>query len=537
MSSKIEASVPSSPIIYPTVRPKFVLFGSSLVQFSFYEGWGATLAHLYSRQNAPQQPSLVIVYFGGNDSNHPQPDGNGTDVPLEEYKENMRKIFIHIQSLSEKTRIIFLSVPPINEEQLYGNSIPPNPPKTNESQRIYSEAGLEVCKELNIKGIDLWSAIQERSDWKEVSFIDGIHFTKEGSEVVSRKILKVLKEADWEPSLYWKDMRLEGQAYSKEKDAPELVINLEIDKDAEFQLQHLETVHQSPIAIDSEVDQISSPYDNDMKVKSEKKKEMVGTVRPKFVLFGSSIVQHSFYDHGWAAILSHLYSRQADIVLRGYSGWNSRRALQVLDILFPKNASEQPSLVIVYFGGNDSVFPHPSGLGQHVPLQEYIENMRKILIHLKFDTDPNDFQSLSEKTRIIFLGAPPVNEAQIFGNSVLLGKPLRTNESCRIYSEAGLELCRELNIKAIDLWSALQKRDDWRDVCFLDGIHLSAEGNKIVAKEILKVLKEAEWEPSLHFKLMAAEFEEDSPYDPLCPDGNTTFNISRMPFPEIMEWD
>ncbi|CAL0328287.1 unnamed protein product [Lupinus luteus] len=238
-AQEVEPSVPSSPIIYPTARPKFVLFGSSIVQFSFYEGWGATLAHLYARQvdvlvrgysgwnsraalrildkvfpkNAPQQPSLVIVYFGGNDATHPQPDGNGSHVPLEEYKENMRNIFIHVQSLSEKTRIIFLSTPPINEEQLYGDSIPSDPPKTNESHRIYSEAGLEVSNELNIKSIDLWSAIQERSDWKEVSFIDGIHFTKEGSEVVSRKILKVLKEADWEPSLYWKDMAPEYQEY------------------------------------------------------------------------------------------------------------------------------------------------------------------------------------------------------------------------------------------------------------------------------------------------------------------------------------
>ncbi|CAL0302621.1 unnamed protein product [Lupinus luteus] len=119
----------------------------------------------------------------------------------------------------------------------------------------------------------------------------------------------------------------------------------------------------------------------------------------------------------------------------------------------------------------------------------------------------------------------------------LLGKPLRTNECCRIYSEAGLELCRELNIKAVDLWSALQKRSDWRDVCFLDGIHLSAEGSKIVAKEILKLIKEAEWEPSLHFKSMPVEFDEDSPYDPLSSDGNTTSNISREPFPQTIQWD
>lgn len=39
--------------------------------------------------------------------------------------------------------------------------------------------------------------------------------------------------------------------------------------------------------------------------------------------------------------------------------------------------------MIVYFGGNDSMHPHPSGLGAHVPLNEYVENMRKIAKHLK----------------------------------------------------------------------------------------------------------------------------------------------------------
>lgn len=48
-----------------------------------------------------------------------------------------------------------------------------------------------------------------------------------------------------------------------------------------------------------------------------------------------------------------------------------------------QNATEQPALVIVYFGGNDSYRPYPSGVGPHVPLEEYIENMRKIAIHIK----------------------------------------------------------------------------------------------------------------------------------------------------------
>jgi len=32
------------------MRPKFVLFGSSIVQHSYYQGWGATLTHLYARK-------------------------------------------------------------------------------------------------------------------------------------------------------------------------------------------------------------------------------------------------------------------------------------------------------------------------------------------------------------------------------------------------------------------------------------------------------------------------------------------------------
>lgn len=48
-----------------------------------------------------------------------------------------------------------------------------------------------------------------------------------------------------------------------------------------------------------------------------------------------------------------------------------------------QDAAVQPSLVVVYFGGNDSMAPHPSGLGPHVPLTEYVENMKKIALHLQ----------------------------------------------------------------------------------------------------------------------------------------------------------
>ncbi|XP_058183985.1 GDSL esterase/lipase WDL1 isoform X2 [Rhododendron vialii] len=230
---------------------------------------------------------------------------------------------------------------------------------------------------------------------------------------------------------------------------------------------------------------------------------MVGPKRPQFVLFGSSIVQLSFSNGGWGAILADVYSR--------------------------KDAASQPSLVIIYFGGNDSMGPHSSGLGPHVPLPEYKENMRKIALHIK---------SLSDTTRIIFLSCPPVNEAKVRENtSKYFSELVRTNELCRSYSEACVELCEEMGLKVVDLWTAMQRRDDWLTACFTDGVHLSAEGSKVVAEEILKVLKEAEWEPCFHWKSMPTEYGENSPYDLVASDGKTTINPSEWTFHREIQWD
>lgn len=51
-------------------------------------------------------------------------------------------------------------------------------------------------------------------------------------------------------------------------------------------------------------------------------------------------------------------------------------------------------------------------------------------------------------------------------------------------------------------------------------------------KEILKVLREAKWEPSLYWLSMLTEFSEDSPYYTVGPDGKTTINPSH----DIAQW-
>ncbi|KAM3288299.1 hypothetical protein P3S67_021729 [Capsicum chacoense] len=106
------------------------------------------------------QPSLVILYFGGNDSQDPN-FPNSSHVPLHEYVENMRKLAHHIQGLSDKTRLIMLSAPAVNEEQIL---------------KTYG---------------------------------DGMHLTAEESKILFDKIKDEIKKADWEPTLDWDKMSTE----------------------------------------------------------------------------------------------------------------------------------------------------------------------------------------------------------------------------------------------------------------------------------------------------------------------------------------
>ncbi|KAM7526481.1 hypothetical protein LguiA_016383 [Lonicera macranthoides] len=197
---------------------------------------------------------------------------------------------------------------------------------------------------------------------------------------------------------------------------------------------------------------------------------MVGPVRPEIVLVGSSIVQYSYDVGGWGAALANLYSR--------------------------KDAAVQPTLAIIYFGGNDAMRPRPSGLGPHVPLDEYKDNMRTIANHIL---------SLSENTRIIFRGPPPVNEdylREVLGD--LFEEKGRTNKV--------LEYLLVVYIVKDHMYIV---KDHMGCISMVrDGLHLSAEGSKTVMREIEKVLKEAVWVPSLHWDDMSIEFGEESPYDP-----------------------
>ena len=77
---------------------------------------------------------------------------------------------------------------------------------------------------------------------------------------------------------------------------------------------------------------------------------------------------------GFGAALANRYRRHADVLLRGYSGYNSRDAVALLKHVFPLDDPTPPVLVTVCFGANDAV-KETSAMAdvQGCPLPEYAE--------------------------------------------------------------------------------------------------------------------------------------------------------------------
>ena len=75
----------------------------------------------------------------------------------------------------------------------------------------------------------------------------------------------------------------------------------------------------------------------------------------------------------WVAMLSHFWSRKVDVINRGFSGYNSRWGLSVIEEVVIKY---DPQLVIIFFGANDAVVPEGNTF---VPLSEFSDNINKMV--------------------------------------------------------------------------------------------------------------------------------------------------------------
>ncbi|CDS13695.1 hypothetical protein LRAMOSA05869 [Lichtheimia ramosa] len=210
----------------------------------------------------------------------------------------------------------------------------------------------------------------------------------------------------------------------------------------------------------------------------------------RIVLFGDSITQFSFDPElsGFGAGLAHSYQRRMDVMNRGFSGYNTKWALPILRQLLPtveqqKQHASQVQLMTIFFGANDAALPFSD---QHVPLEEYKENLRKMISMIKSPDSPY----YNPTTRLILITPPPLDESQ--WEKHCDGPLNRTFESAKQYAAAVRQVAKECNVVVADLWTMLVEESGETPFgeYLNDGLHLSAKGNRAVHQLLLKMIKE-----------------------------------------------
>lgn len=221
--------------------------------------------------------------------------------------------------------------------------------------------------------------------------------------------------------------------------------------------------------------------------------------RSIIVLFGDSLTQRGFEKDGWASALSNHYGRRADIMNRGYGGYNTRWGKWIMHSLFKKthfwdifSFSSGPKdkylTAVVWFGANDAADPSQS---PHVPLAEYGDNLQEIIDHLKVFF-----------VYIVIMTPPPVHgptrlqyQRLQYGERAS-GKLERSTETAGKYAGIAERVASANKVLFLDIWKLMlsEGEDKWPSFVGAgkeggDGLHLSSEGQQYVATHLIDLLE------------------------------------------------
>ncbi|KAF3844909.1 hypothetical protein F7725_008072 [Dissostichus mawsoni] len=179
---------------------------------------------------------------------------------------------------------------------------------------------------------------------------------------------------------------------------------------------------------------------------------------PKVILFGDSITELSFQPNGWGADIAHKLARWGKILLPR---------------LFSSTNPEENNIaaVTVFFGSNDCALQDKKPQ-QHVPLQEYSENLKEITRLLASVGVSAD--------RVIFITPPPINESAWEKECIVKECTLnRHNSVAGQYAQACVQAASQCGAGLLDLWTLMQKDGQDYTPFLSDGLHLSQEGTSL----------------------------------------------------------
>lgn len=154
----------------------------------------------------------------------------------------------------------------------------------------------------------------------------------------------------------------------------------------------------------------------------------------------------------------------------------------MLPKLFPATALVGVDCFTILLGSNDCAL-QGCLTNQHVPIDEYKQNLADIVVHLE--------KNGLERRKIILLTPPPYyheNFVKFWVESGKPGVPKRSNEQPKIYAKACLELGASIGVDVCDVHSVFEE-DGQREALFCDGIHFSQLGADLLFQTVLPLVE------------------------------------------------
>lgn len=132
---------------------------------------------------------------------------------------------------------------------------------------------------------------------------------------------------------------------------------------------------------------------------------------------------------------------------------------------------------VVFFGANDAALPQEQN-NQHIPLDEYKQNLEKIITHGAIS---------AHHARIILVAPPPVNEHLQWESDKLKGhhSVCRRAHITKTYADAACEVGERFGLPVIHLWNAFMSEagfsaENWNDGDLLPGSQSAPENKALV---------------------------------------------------------
>jgi isoamyl acetate esterase len=209
------------------------------------------------------------------------------------------------------------------------------------------------------------------------------------------------------------------------------------------------------------------------------------------LLIGDSLTEQGYSNH-WCTKLQNYYQRRADIVCRGFGGYNTKWILDILqssesEKIIPDHLPDHTLFCVVFLGANDAV---SSEYPQHVPLDKYESNLREIVGILLERVRPSH--------GVILMTPPPIDQVRYLEYVRRERVPgattsSRTLENTRLYRDVVVKVANQIAPhSAVDLYKAFlgdsadkpfEPHNNW-SAPFFDGLHFNDVGGAIVFHQL-----------------------------------------------------